>query len=80
MRAGAKKNRKTARAVIMRFSMILASTYLPTYLPTYLSRFADNASAFLRRAAFRVFRLFRKYGLVPPRGTRPFLLPGGLPS
>ena len=66
MRAGAKKNRKTARAVIMRFSMILA--------PTYLAHLLENVPAFVRRAAFRVFRLFRKYGLVPPTGDRAFFV------
>ena len=71
MRAGAKKNRKTARAVIMRFSMILA----PTYLPTYLAHLLENVPAFVRRAAFRVFSHSGDMALSPHGGQGLFCCP-----
>ena len=67
MRAGAKKNRKTARAVIMRFSMILASTYLAHLL--------ENVPAVVRRAAFRVFSHSGDMALSPHGGQGLFCCP-----
>ena len=59
------------------FSMILAPTYLPTYLP---SPFVGKRARVCAPRGVPCFFAFRRHGLVPPRGTGPFLLPGGLPS